>query len=102
MDDANALAPLLQLTDAQKTQAASAFYQIAISMREPGMIGSDATQKMDAFLDAQAKAKEDALAKIFTPGQLATYHQQAQIQLTAQKAMLHQMMSPASSTAQSH
>ena len=41
-----------------------------------------------AFLDAQAKAKEDALAKILTPDQLATYHQQAQAQLDMQKSMM--------------
>ena len=50
------------------------------------------------MLDARAKAKEDALAKILTPEQLATYHQQAQSQLDVQKAMMQKFM-PATATA---
>jgi len=92
------LAPLLQLNDSQKDQVYSALAQEQIDTQDPNWIKANVpnggTDPM-AVMDAQAKAKEDALAKILTPDQLATYHQQAQSQLDMQKAMM-QKFSPAS------
>ncbi|MCE0522653.1 MAG: hypothetical protein LV480_07055 [Methylacidiphilales bacterium] len=83
------LAPLLQLSDAQKDQVSNALYQFDANLSQ--RMKTNGTDPI-ANLEAEAKAKEDALAKILTPEQLATYHQQAQSQLDAQKAMLQKMM----------
>jgi hypothetical protein len=48
-------------------------------------------------LDAQEKAKEDALASILTPDQMTAYKQQQQSQLDMQKAMMKKFM-PAAPT----
>ena len=97
----NQLAPLLQLTDSQKDQVSSALYQLQVNSQDPNWIKNHPGNPSDptAFLDAQAKAKEDALAKILTPDQLATYHQQAQSQIAAQKAMMQKIMPPSATTA---
>jgi len=92
----NQLAPLLQLTDSQKDQVSSALYQVQVNSQDPNWIKNNPVNPSNptAFLDAQAKAKEAALAKILTPDQLATYQQQAQSQLDAQKAMMQKFMPP--------
>jgi hypothetical protein len=97
----NQVAPLLQLSDSQKDQVYSAFYQVQTDMQDPNWIKTNmaagGATNPTAILDAQAKAKEDALSKILTPDQLATYHQQAQAQLDLQKSMM-QKFSPATVT----
>jgi len=82
--------PMLQLSDTQKDQAYSALADVESNMQDPGWIKNNVSNPNDpsAVLDAQAKAKEDALAKVLTPDQLATYHQQAQSQIELQKTML--------------
>ena len=88
---------MLQLTDAQKDQAYSALAQVQLETQDPTWIKNNANispGNPTAMLDAQAKAREDALAKILTPDQLATYHQQAQSQLDMQKAMVQKFMPP--------
>jgi hypothetical protein len=92
----NQLAPLLQLTDSQKDQVYNALYQVQMNSQDPNWIKNNPVNRSDptGFLDAQAKAKEDALSKILTPDQLATYHQQAQSQLDTQKAMMQKFMPP--------
>jgi len=92
--EVNQMSPLLQLSDSQKDQAYSALAQVQADMQDPNWIKANmSTRPTDptAILDAQAKAKEDALAKILTPDQLATYHQQAQGQLDMQKAMMQKL-----------
>jgi hypothetical protein len=85
----NQMTPLLQLTDAQKDQVYNAIAQTQIQTQDPKWVQANANPSDPlAFIDAQAKAKEDALSKIFTPDQLATYHQQAQTQLDMQKAVM--------------
>jgi len=98
----NQIAPLLQLNDAQKDQVYNALAQVQLDAQDPTWIKNNVTTSATnplAILDAQAKAKEDALAKILTPDQLATYHQQAQSQLDAQKAMMQKFMPPATGAA---
>jgi len=95
--DMNQMAPLLQLSDTQKDQVGSALMQVQLDTQDPTWIKNNVTTNSTnplAILDAQAKAKEDALSKILTPEQLATYHQQAQSQLDAQKAMMQKFMPP--------
>ena len=97
----NQISPLLQLSDAQKDQVGTALYQVQLQAQDPNWIKNNVSTSAGnplALLDAQAKAKEDALAKILTPDQLATYHQQAQSQLDMQKAMV-QKFSPTSAAA---
>jgi hypothetical protein len=98
LSETNQLAPLLQLTDSQKDQVDAALYQLntqgANGIKSTSVNPSDPT----AFLDGQAQAKEDALAKILTPDQLAVYHQQAQSQLQTQKAMMQKLMPTPPST----
>jgi hypothetical protein len=91
----NQMATSLNLSDVQKDQVGSALYQNQLNMQDPAWIkanlpsgGSDPL----AIIDAQAKAKEDALAKVLTPDQLATYHQQAQAQLAMQKSIMQKFM----------
>jgi hypothetical protein len=96
------VAPLLQLNDGQKDQVYNALYQAQVDTQDPNWIkanvGTNATDPM-AILDAQAKAKEDALAKVLSPDQLATYHQQAQQQLQMQKSMMQKFAAPAAGAA---
>jgi len=97
----NQLAPLLQLSDTQKDQVYSALAQVQLDTQDPAWIKNNSNitpGNPTAMLDAQAKAKEDALGKILTPDQLATYHQQAQSQLDIQKAMIQKFM-PGNTTA---
>ena len=90
----NQIAPLLQLNDQQKDQVYSALYQVQANAQDPAWIKAHPTNLTDptAILDAQAKAKEEALAQILTPAQMTTYRQQAQTQLQMQKAMLQKFM----------
>ena len=93
----NQMAPLLQLNDSQKDQVYSALAQVQSDSQDPAWIKNNVPTSPAnplAILDAQAKAKEDALAKILTPDQLAAYHQQAQSQLDMQKAMMQKLMPP--------
>ena len=98
-NEMNQISPLLQLSDSQKDQVYTALYQVQQNAQDPNWIKNNMTASPgspanpSAFLDAQAKAKEDALAKILTPDQLATYHQQAQSQLDMQKSMMQKLMS---------
>jgi len=92
----NQISPLLQLSDSQKDQVYSALAQVQSDSTDPNWIKNNVANISTnplAILDAQAKAKEDALAKILTPDQLATYHQQAQSQLDMQKSMMQKLMS---------
>jgi hypothetical protein len=98
----NQMTPLLQLSDSQKDQVYSALAQVQSNVMDPNWVKNNLAGSTDpvAILEAQAKAKEDALANILTPDQLATYHQQAQSQLDLQKAMLQKSSSvPAPSAA---
>ena len=89
----NQLAPALQLSETQKDQVYAALYQAQMNPQTspPGSNPSNPA----SYLDAQAKAKEDALAKILTPEQMTTYRQQSQSQLDMQKAMM-QRFAPSS------
>lgn len=91
----NQLTPLLQLTDAQKDQVYTALYQSQANLQDPAWIKNNmnSTDPM-AIITAQAKVKEDALAKVLTPDQLSAYHQQAQSQLEMQKSMMQKYMAP--------
>jgi hypothetical protein len=96
----NQMAPMLQLSETQKDQVESALYQVQMDSEDPAWIqknvGNPATDPT-AILDAQEKAKEDALATVLTPDQLATYKQQAQAQLNLQRTMMQKFMpAPAS------
>lgn len=91
----NQMAPLLQLSETQKDQVSTALYQVQLDTQDPNWIKNNAAVTAGnptAILDAQAKAKEDALAKILTPDQLAQYHQQAQAQLDLQRSMMQKFM----------
>jgi hypothetical protein len=97
----NQMVPALQLSDTQKDQAYSALAQVQLNAQDPNWIKNNMSGGSNpiAILDAQAKAKEDALAKILTPDQLATYHQQAQSQLEMQKEMMQKYMPAAGAAA---
>ena len=94
----NQVAPALQLSETQKDQVYAALYQIQVNPPKPAPASGANPADPASYLDAQAKAKEDALSKILTPDQLATYHQQTQSHLEMQKAMM-QKFAPAPSTA---
>jgi hypothetical protein len=97
----NQISPYLQLSETQKDQVYNALYQAQLDTQDPNWIknnvGANATNPT-AILDAQAKAKEDALAKVLTPDQLATYHQQAQSQLEMQRTMMQKFSQPTPGT----
>ncbi len=97
----NQVAPMLQLNDAQKDQMVSALEQVQLSASDPAWIKANVTNMTDpaAILQAQQKARNDALAKILSPDQLATYEQQAQAQLTMQQQMMQQFHPGAGSPA---
>jgi C-terminal processing protease CtpA/Prc len=84
------------LNDAQKDQVYSALCQAQVNEQDPTWIKNNVTNPTDptAILDAQEKAKEDALSKVLTPDQLATFRQQMQSQLSMQKAMMQKMSPP--------
>ncbi len=86
----NQVALLIHLTDAQKDQVYSALYQLNLDSQGRQVIFNPADPA--SYLDDQAKATENALAKILTPEQLATYHQQAQSQVQMQKARMQQSL----------
>jgi hypothetical protein len=91
----NQVAPLLQLNDSQKDQVENALYQVQLNSQDPAWIKQNVTTSATnplAVLDAEAKAKEDALSKVLTPDQLAAYQQQAQSQLDMQKSMMQRFM----------
>jgi hypothetical protein len=90
----NQVAPALQLSEAQKDQVYAALYQIQTNPPKPAPSNGANPSDPSSYLDAQEKAKEDALSKILTPEQLATYHQQAQNQLEMQKAMMQKFAPP--------
>ena len=96
----NQIAPLLQLSDSQKDQAYSALAQSQLDTQDPNWIKNNVPNSSDpmAVLQAQAKAKEDALSKILTPDQMAIYNQQAQSQLAMQQAMMRKFMPQAGGT----
>ncbi len=99
-NEMNQLAPLLQLSDSQKDQVYSALYQQHVDSQDPTWIKNNMAGSTNpaTILENQAKAKEDALAKVLTPQQLAIYHQQAQSQLDMQKAMVQKFEAPATAT----
>lgn len=91
----NQVAPLLNLSESQKDQVESALYQLRIDSQDPKWIqqhSSSTPGDPTAYLDTQEKAKEDALASILTPDQMASYKQQQESQLDMQKAMLKKFM----------
>jgi hypothetical protein len=96
----NQMTPLLQLSDSQKDQVYSALAQVQSNMMDPNWVKSNLSGSTDplAILQAQAKAKEAALANILTPDQLSTYHQQAQSQLELQESMLQKTVAPTATT----
>jgi hypothetical protein len=91
----NQVAPVLGLSDAQKDQVYSALYQVQSETSDPNWIKNNTPTSSDplAMMEAQTKAKEDALAKILTPDQMATYQQQAQNQLQMVKSMMQKTTS---------
>jgi cell division protein FtsB len=99
----NQVAPVLGLSDAQKDQVYSALYQVQTNMTDPNWIKNIAATGSDpmAVMEAQAKAKEDALAKILTPDQMATYQQQVQNQMEMVKSMMQKMTPPSGSASSS-
>ena len=91
----NQVAPLLNLSETQKDQVESALYQAHLDTQDPKWIQKNVTSTPGdptAFMDAQEKAKEDALASVLTPDQMTAYKQQAQSQLDTQKAMMKKFM----------
>jgi hypothetical protein len=88
----NQVAPMLQLNDSQKDQMVSALEQVQLNASDPAWIKSNVTNSADptSILEAQQKARNDALAKILSPEQLNTYEQQAQSQLDMQRQMMQQ------------
>jgi chromosome segregation ATPase len=102
----NQMTTALQLNDTQKDQVYNALYQVQISSEDPNWVKNNVnTSDPTSILDAQAKAREDALSKILTPDQLSTYHQQTQAQLNMQKAMMKNFMpagTPGASAATVH
>jgi chromosome segregation ATPase len=99
----NQAATLLQLSEAQKDQVYSALYQVDLDQQNEDATHASfhSPSELASYMDARAQAKEDALAKILTPDQLATYHQQAQSELQAQKAAMHVSQSPGSGASMS-
>ena len=95
----NQMSPGLQLSDTQKDQVYTALYQAQMDAQDPNWIKNNNSNPIDpsSMLDAQAAAKDAALAKILTPDQMATYRQQAQSQLNMQKSMMKSFMPSGSS-----
>ena len=95
----NQMAPGLQLSDSQKDQAYTALYQAQMDTQDPNWIKNNVNPSdPSAIMDAQAAAKDAALAKILTPDQMATYRQQELSQLAMQKSMM-QSLSPGGGSA---
>jgi len=93
----NQMAPALQLTETQKDQVFNALSQLQSNAMDPNTYKNNPPNPA-TMLEDQAKAKEDALAKILTPEQLAIYHQQAQSELEMQKTMMQKFTPPATAT----
>ena len=72
----NQVAPLLQLSDAQKDQAFSALYQVQMAAPDPSSLMTN--PNVGTAIVTQAQATQDALAKVLTVDQMALYQQQAQ------------------------
>jgi len=72
----NQIAPLLQLSDSQKDQVASALYQVQVAAPDPTNLMTNPNAA--SVMAAQAQATQAALAKVLTPDQLALYNQQPQ------------------------
>ena len=91
----NQVAPMLNLNENQKDQVESALYQVQIDSQDPKWLqqhSSSTPGDPTAYLDAEEKAKEDALTSILTPDQMTAYKQQQQSQLDMQKAMMKKFM----------
>jgi hypothetical protein len=100
----NQAAPLLNLSENQKDQMESALYQVQIDSEDPKWLqqhNSSTPGDPTAYMDAQEKAKEDALSSILTPEQMAAYKQQQESQLAMQRAMLKRFMPTAPAPAPS-
>jgi hypothetical protein len=74
----NQMAPLLQLSDAQKDQVFNTLYQIQTSAPDPGSLMTNPNAA--SVLTSQAQAVQAAMSKALTPDQLALYQQQAALQ----------------------
>jgi hypothetical protein len=72
----NQVAPLLQLTDAQKDQVFNALYQVQMSAPDPMSLMTNPNAA--TIVSQQAQATQDALTKVLTPAQMTLYQQQAQ------------------------
>ena len=91
----NQVAPMLNLNENQKDQVESALYQVQIDSQDPKWLqqhSSSTPGDPTAYLDAEEKAKEDALTSLLTPDQMTAYKQQQQSQLDMQKAMMKKFM----------
>ena len=89
----NQMSPGLQLSDTQKDQVYTALYQTQMDTQDPNWIKTNNNPTdPSSMLDAQAAARDSALAKILTPDQMATYRQQEQSQLNMQKSMMKTFM----------
>jgi hypothetical protein len=73
----NTMAPLLQLTDAQKDQISSALYETQMSSPDPMTLMGNPNAA--TIMAQQAKAAQDALTKVLTPDQQTVYQQAAQV-----------------------
>ena len=72
----NQVAPLLQLSDSQKDQVASALYQVQMASPDPTTLMTNPNAA--SVMATQAQATQDALAKVLTPDQMTLYKQQPQ------------------------
>jgi len=72
----NQIAPLLQLSDAQRDQVFQSVYQLQSSAPDPGNLMTNPNAA--AVLTSQAQAMQAAMAKVLTPDQLSLYQQQLQ------------------------
>jgi len=92
--ETNQITPLLQLSDPQRDQVDKALYQIDLDLTDPAKLQALAAGASDptAILEAQAEAKETALAQILTPAQQTQYHELLQSQLEMQKALLQKLI----------
>jgi hypothetical protein len=101
-NEVNQMSPILQMSDSQKDQAYSALAQVQTEVQDPNWIKANVpTNPNDPFavMEAQSKAKEDAMSKILTPDQMATYTQQTESQIAMQKLIMQKFMPPAAANA---
>lgn len=72
----NQVAPLLQLSDAQKDQIFNALYQQQLTAPDPmSLMGNP---NAASIISAQAQAAQAAMSKVLTPDQMALYQQGGQ------------------------